>query len=309
MKMTLEKDDWKWFKLRRRLFEDNRCERRQKSKASIFAALAGRWRDRGISGSSSDWWTHYPNELFDDDFYAALVQFRRERGEGSFQLDEAFRSILRLAPPQGFLRNFWLPHGGGHKIYLLRALLGPEEYDRQADPNQWVLLVRTDWVPSDYLGGSVLEEGKSPFDDMDLDDDADEEEETEGYHVADYWDGQIINCEGFEDFDKTWRKLEILIERFESFHLAFDFEEDEEFPELFHQVESLLEKCLSSDNALMELAEFEESDPVVTEGPMSGSGVRLYHADSAIVEELTLKCSDVLELAKEAPDEPEGEEE
>jgi hypothetical protein len=148
---TTGKNDWKWFKLRRRLFEDKRCERQEKSKAAIFATLAGRWRDRGISGSSRDWWTHYPNELFDTDFYFALVKFRRERREGSLVLDRAFRAILRMSPPQGFLRCFWLMHGGGHKIYLLKALLGPEEYARQADPNHWVLLYRTNWDLSLYL--------------------------------------------------------------------------------------------------------------------------------------------------------------
>ena len=157
MKLQLEKNDWKWFKLRRRLFEDKRCERQEKSKAAIFAALAGRWRDRGISGSSRDWWTRYPNELFDSDFYFALVKFRRERREGSLVLDRAFRAILGMSPPQGFLRCFWLMHGGGHKIYLLKALLGPEEYDRQAGPNHWALLSKTDWNPVDYFRSSVDE--------------------------------------------------------------------------------------------------------------------------------------------------------
>ena len=158
MKLQLEKNDWKWFKLRRRLFEDKRCERQEKSKAAIFSALAGRRRDRGISGSSSDWWTRYPNELFDSDFYFVLVKFRRERREGSLVLDRAFRAILGMSPPQGFLRNFWLMHGGGHKLYLLRALLGREEFASRAKPNQWVLLFKTDWNPTDYLGFPLDEE-------------------------------------------------------------------------------------------------------------------------------------------------------
>ena len=158
MKLQLEKNDWKWFKLRRRLFEDKRCERQEKSKAAIFAALAGRWRDRGISGSSRDWCTRYPNELFDSDFYAALVKARREGREECFDVDGAFRTILRLRPPEGFAQRFWLMHGGGHKLYLLRALLGPEEFASRAKPNQWVLLFKTDWNPTDYLGFPLDEE-------------------------------------------------------------------------------------------------------------------------------------------------------
>jgi hypothetical protein len=86
MKLLLEKDDWKWFKLRRRLFEDKRCERHEKSKPAIFAALASRWRDRGISGSGSDWWIRYPNELFDLEFYRGLVDAEREGKVSSYLL-------------------------------------------------------------------------------------------------------------------------------------------------------------------------------------------------------------------------------
>jgi hypothetical protein len=86
-----------------------------------------------------------------------LVKFRREQREGSLVLDGAFRAILGMSPPQGFLRCFWLMHGGGHKIYLLKALLGPEEYDRQAGPNHWVLLSKTDWNPVDYFRSSIDE--------------------------------------------------------------------------------------------------------------------------------------------------------
>ena len=76
---------------------------------------------------------------------------------------------------------------------MLRALLGSEEFELRADPNHWVLLSKTDWTPSDYLGGRIGEEEESPFDDMEPDNDSHGEKQPEGFHVADYWDAQIIN--------------------------------------------------------------------------------------------------------------------
>ena len=47
------------------------------------------------------------SEIIASVFYDGLVNARRERREGSFALDEAFRTILDLAPPQGFPRKFY----------------------------------------------------------------------------------------------------------------------------------------------------------------------------------------------------------
>ena len=97
--------------------------------------------------------------------------------------------------------------------------------------------------------------------------------------------------------------MENLHLRFKCLEDAFDFDADNEFPERFDQIRSLLEKCATSENALMELAEFEELNPVVTGGPLSGSGVSLYHSDFTIVEDLTCECSEILEQVREGPDE------
>ncbi|SVE47517.1 uncharacterized protein METZ01_LOCUS500371, partial [marine metagenome] len=202
--------------------------RREECKATIFAALAERWKDRGISGSSGDWWTKYPNELFDPEFYRGLVDAEQEGKVSSYQLYLGFRAILDLVPPQGFAQRFWLLHGGGHKVKLLKALLGEEEYARQANPNHWVLLFRTTWDLSLYLGSSQGPDpnrrGKSTLprelsnipgaqeivDFLESDEDELEEEDEDGpdgWHIADYWDGQIINCDEFEAFDKLWSQL------------------------------------------------------------------------------------------------------
>ena len=106
MKLTIGAKEYKWFKLRSHLYKEGRCARREACKATIFAALAERWKDRGISGSSGDWWTRYPNELFDLEFYRGLVDAEQEGKVSSYPLYLGFRAILNLVPhkvsPRGF---------------------------------------------------------------------------------------------------------------------------------------------------------------------------------------------------------------
>ena len=86
MKLKIEAKDDKWFQLRSHLYKEGRCAQKEECKATVLVALAERWRDRGISGSGSDWWIRYPNELFDLEFYRGLVDAEREGKVSSYLL-------------------------------------------------------------------------------------------------------------------------------------------------------------------------------------------------------------------------------
>ena len=323
MKLKIEAKDDKWSQLRSHLYKEGRCAQKEECKATVLVALAERWRDRGISGSSSDWWTRYPNELFDLEFYRGLVDAEREGKVSSFLLYLGFRTILDLVPPQGFAQRFWLLHGGGHKIHLLKALLGEEEYARQADPNHWVLLYRTNWDLSLYLGSSQgldpNRKGKSTLppelanipgaqeivdflesDEFGPEEGDEEEDGPRGWHIADYWDGEIINCDEFEDFDKVWSQLESVKDElgcYEEGRLYGRLRKKEHIEFVSSVIEAL---CMSSSQALCALADFEESDTINTSGPLSGSGYHLYHENPRIILDLTYKCEEILERGRSA---------